>query len=213
MEKNNNGWVIGILITCLVVSVLTLYVVFGALNQPEPVSADDIAKKIVIPQPQIIDVDALVNEITSKLVVPKSNVTVSEVEYVSNDRLCELTNDCMVCFNFDYDDSELAENELADRDYRELKKAVEDITELDVNDYDEFDVRLKDSYSYADSCKEGNDGNFNTQLLYRIEYVEEDSDDSEILYVLVTLEIEDNEDVDVDEVEVVNRKFEIEKLI
>jgi len=225
MEKGNT-WLLVLLIACLVIGLGTLGVAF---NQPDPASAKDIASQIVVPSappaPEI-DIDALATAVASKIPAPIITETesVTNTDSSSSDRLCELKNNCKVCFkNFEGEDSTLAQDYLSETrsgvEYKRLRQAVKEITGLGYNDYELFEVGVdndgepKDSYNYAVTCKEGDKGNFETQLLYRIDYLEKDTDevDNEILYVLVTSTVEDNEDVSIKSVEKVDRKFEIKK--
>jgi hypothetical protein len=205
---NKNYWMLGILVAVLILGLGTLYAVW---NQPTVPTAKEIASNVIVPTPSI-DTQAIADQVAANL---KTNVStaVSTSSPGDNSRLCDLTNNCNKCFDFNYDNSNLASSKLSNSDYRKLKQAVEEITGLKVKDYEDFSVDLKDTYNYANTCHDGNEGNFNTDNLYRIEYnsVDSHADDSKVIYVDVTSKVRDNIDSDVQNTVKVDRNFYLDK--
>lgn len=159
-------------------------------------TASDIAKQISIPQAPALD--------TSQIIRVGGEVS----------KLCALTNDCAGCWDFAYDGSLVADNKVSTNSYRALKKAVESVTGIPYDEYDNFVVTKKDRWALATSCDEGDEGNYQVEIFYKIRYLEIDGNwftDSETVYVSVIVNVEDNVDAEIVSVSQVDRNYEIVK--
>lgn len=124
-------------------------------------------------------------------------------------KLCELTQGCE---RWDMDDeaTNILIEEIEDREYRKLRKGIEEITGIDRDDYELFETIVKDQIAYATDEEEADDGNYIAELFLRVKYNDEDEGDNEIVYLHVIGTVEDDIDVDITSITKVDRNFELE---
>lgn len=137
------------------------------------------------------------------------NIEIPEVDTSKFDRLCELTDGCEF-----YEGGSYNLNALNDVDAREdFEEALADLVNIDEDyltysedtSFDNFDYQVR-AYSEDDA----DDDNWECKVFLRIEYSDDDnSDDEEVIYVLITSTLDEGE-YDELTIQEVSRNFEFD---
>ncbi len=187
MQANNGSIIATVIICAILLGGLGIYAVNQIPEVPEmPVipTAQEIVDLIVIPSFPVVDTDKI-------------------------DRVCELTDGCEywekdksyteVINHFNLDRGDMNE------DFKEAMSDLLDIDEeyLNIIDFDERDTQVR---AYSDKDKE--DDNWKIKVFAKVNY-EDDEQETEYVYVLVTSTLDEGEYESMT-VEEVSRNFEFD---
>ena len=115
------------------------------------------------------------------------------------DKLCELTDGCDVYEITGSDKSNAindVEDYLTDNNDRKLRTFMEDIVDLDRDDFEIKSIDRKDAKVTAATENDKDDENYEVSLVLRVKYKDEDASDPDYVYVMVTADIVDGIDVE-----------------
>lgn len=193
MVQAKNGTIIATIAICTAIMLGALFAGINSIEIPEQ-------QEIVVPT--AAEIAALVN--VSVPVVDNSDVL--------EDILDQVDTRTDVSKKDKNNAIEFAEDELSDRDFKEL---IEDIVEIDEDDFNIKDVDTRDSEVTTGSEDDNEDGNFKVQQFIRVKYRDIDASDADVVYVVLTAEITDLYDDENDQeveysIEEVSRSFEFD---
>lgn len=146
-------------------------------------------------------------EIASLINVPEA----PSVDTEKVDKICELTDGCEF---YEINDSEGSKvykkfNIVSNANKGDFKEELSKLLDINEDDFDVIDVYTKDKQVRAYTKSDKDDENYEVKAFVRVKYQDKDTDDYEVIYVVVT-SVLDEGDYDELSLEEVDRHFEFE---